>query len=102
LLFAGGQAAVACVPGHSCLSLPSRRNDACPGWSADSGEAQIAGVETHAIEGVSVLTTPVAWTVADRFKHRSRIDPDVALEAHTGCLREHRATVAELHRYSRI
>lgn len=51
-----------------------------------SGPALEHGVETHKIEGVSVRITSPARTVADCFKFRNKIGPDVALEA----LREYR------------
>jgi len=43
-------------------------------------------VETHQIEGVTVRVTSPARTVADCFKFRNKIGPDIALEA----LREYR------------
>jgi predicted transcriptional regulator of viral defense system len=44
------------------------------------------GVETHQIEGATVRVTSPARTVADCFKFRNKIGPDIALEA----LREYR------------
>jgi len=51
-----------------------------------SGLALEHGVETHEIEGVTVCVTSPARTVADCFKFRNKIGPDIALEA----LREYR------------
>jgi predicted transcriptional regulator of viral defense system len=51
-----------------------------------SGPALEHGVETHRIEGVTVRVTSPARTVADCFKFRNKIGPDIALEA----LREYR------------
>ncbi|MER9657510.1 hypothetical protein NKJ26_29330 [Mesorhizobium sp. M0152] len=46
-----------------------------------SGEALMAGIETHHIDGVPVPITSPAKTVADCFKHRNKIGLDVAIEA---------------------
>jgi predicted transcriptional regulator of viral defense system len=51
-----------------------------------SGPALENGTETHQIEGVTVRVTSPARTVADCFKFRNKIGPDIALEA----LREYR------------
>lgn len=51
-----------------------------------SGPALEHGVETHQIEGINVRVTSPARTVADCFKFRNKIGPDIALEA----LREYR------------
>jgi predicted transcriptional regulator of viral defense system len=51
-----------------------------------SGPALENGIETHQIEGVTVRVTSPARTVADCFKFRNKIGPDIALEA----LREYR------------
>jgi predicted transcriptional regulator of viral defense system len=51
-----------------------------------SGPALENGIETHPIEGVTVRVTSPARTVADCFKFRNKIGPDIALEA----LREYR------------
>jgi predicted transcriptional regulator of viral defense system len=51
-----------------------------------SGSALEHGVEMHQIEGVTVRVTSPARTVADCFKFRNKIGPDIALEA----LREYR------------
>lgn len=46
-----------------------------------SGRARTFGVEKHVIEGVEVLATSRAKTVADCFKYRNKIGIDVAIEA---------------------
>ncbi|MCK6536827.1 MAG: AbiEi antitoxin N-terminal domain-containing protein [Polyangiaceae bacterium] len=46
-----------------------------------SGRARTFGVEKHLIEGVEVLATSRAKTVADCFKYRNKIGTDVAIEA---------------------
>ena len=51
-----------------------------------SGPALEHGVKTHRIEGATVRMTSPARTVADCFKFRNKIGPDIALEA----LREYR------------
>jgi predicted transcriptional regulator of viral defense system len=63
-----------------------------------SGEALTAGFEHHRIDGVSVPITTPAKTVADCFKHRSKVGLDVALEALRDALRRKRATTDEIWR----
>jgi len=46
-----------------------------------SGQALIAGVETHVIDGVPVRITSPAKTVIDCFKYRNKIGLDLAIEA---------------------
>lgn len=53
-------------------------------------------VETHVIEGVSVKVFGVAKTVADCFRHRSKIGLAVALEGLQEALRQGKATPAEI------
>jgi predicted transcriptional regulator of viral defense system len=67
-----------------------------------SGAALTAGVERHAVDGVPVPVTVPAKTVADCFKHRSKVGLDVALEALKDCLRARRASVDELWRYAAV
>jgi predicted transcriptional regulator of viral defense system len=67
-----------------------------------SGDALTAGIESHAIERVTVPITVPAKTVADCFKYRNRIGLDVAIEALKDCLRLRLATVDELWRYATI
>jgi predicted transcriptional regulator of viral defense system len=67
-----------------------------------SGAALTAGVERHAVDGVPVPVTVPAKTVADCFKHRSKVGLDVALEALKDCLHARRASVDELWRYAAV
>jgi predicted transcriptional regulator of viral defense system len=67
-----------------------------------SGAALTAGVERHVVDGVPVPVTVPAKTVADCFKHRSKVGLDVALEALKDCLRARRASVDELWRYAAV
>ncbi len=94
-------------PWQVCLLLPPSyhvpRIESPPIWAfRATGEALAAGVEEQCIEGVTVRVTCVAKTVADCFKYRSRIGLDVALEALTECLRDRRASVADLNCYARL
>lgn len=61
-----------------------------------------AGVETMDIGGNSVRVFGIAKTVADCFKFRTRVGPDVAVEALQEAIREKRATPAEVMRYAKI
>ncbi|MBN9662249.1 MAG: type IV toxin-antitoxin system AbiEi family antitoxin domain-containing protein [Acidobacteria bacterium] len=54
------------------------------------------GQETHDMEGVPTRIFSVAKTVADCFKYRNKISLDVALEALRECLKQRKATTAEL------
>ena len=53
-------------------------------------------VETHRIEDVSVKVFGVAKTVADCFRHRSKVGLSVALEGLQESLRQRKATPAEI------
>ncbi len=53
-------------------------------------------VETHVIEGVSVKVFGVAKTIADSFRHRSKIGLPVALEGLQEALRQRKAAPAEI------
>lgn len=55
-------------------------------------------VETHAIEGVPVKVFGVAKTVADCFRHRSKVGLSVAIEGLQESLRQRKATPAEIAR----
>lgn len=55
-------------------------------------------VESHVIEGVSVRVFGVAKTVADCFRHRSKIGLSVAIEGLQEALRQRKATPAEIAR----
>jgi predicted transcriptional regulator of viral defense system len=67
-----------------------------------SGAALTQGIETHAVDGVSVRVYSVAKTVADCFKYRNKIGLDVALEALRESRREKRATNDDLWRFAKI
>lgn len=67
-----------------------------------SGAALTEGIETHAVDGVTIRVYSVAKTVADCFKYRNKIGLDVALEALRECRREKRATNDELWRYAKV
>ncbi|MGE0623830.1 MAG: type IV toxin-antitoxin system AbiEi family antitoxin domain-containing protein [Pseudomonadales bacterium] len=54
--------------------------------------------ETHAIEGVSVKVFSVAKTVADCFRHRSKVGQSVAIEGLQEALRQRKAMPAEIAR----
>ena len=63
-----------------------------------SGAALTMGVKHHRIDGVSVPITTPAKTVADCFKHRSKVGLDVAVEALRDALRTKRASADDLWR----
>jgi len=65
-----------------------------------SGKALTAGVAKHVLEGVTVLITDRARTVADCFKFRNKIGLDVALEALRD-FRRHRGNLDALWRHAR-
>ncbi|MDE0457180.1 MAG: transcriptional regulator, partial [Chromatiales bacterium] len=56
------------------------------------------GIETHAIEGVSVKIFGVARTVADCFRHRGKVGLSVAIEGLQEALKQRKATPAEIAR----
>jgi predicted transcriptional regulator of viral defense system len=58
--------------------------------------------ETKRCQGVPILVTTPARTVADCFKYRRQVGMDVCLEALRSVLRERRATVQELLRFARM
>jgi predicted transcriptional regulator of viral defense system len=53
-------------------------------------------VETHVIEGVPVKVFAVAKTVADCFRHRTKVGLSVAIEGLQEALRQRKATPGEL------
>ena len=53
-------------------------------------------VETHVIEGVPVKVFGVARTVADCFRHRSKVGLSIALEGLQEALRQRKTTPAEI------
>jgi predicted transcriptional regulator of viral defense system len=63
-------------------------------WFSDASYA--SGVESHALEGVTVRITNPAKTVVDCFKYRNKIGLDVALEALREVWRSRKASVDEL------
>lgn len=56
------------------------------------------GIETHKIEGVPVKVFGVAKTIADCFRHRSKIGLTVAIEGLQEALRQRKATPGEIAR----
>lgn len=56
------------------------------------------GFETHVIEGVVVKVFGAARTVADCFRHRSKVGLPVAIEGLQEALRQRKATPAEIAR----
>jgi predicted transcriptional regulator of viral defense system len=67
-----------------------------------SGPALTTMVEEHRVEGVAVKIYSPAKTVADCFKHRSKIGLDVALEALRDAFRGRKTTMDELWAAARI
>jgi predicted transcriptional regulator of viral defense system len=67
-----------------------------------SGAALTQGRREHRVEGVPVMIYSPAKTVADCFKFRNKVGLDVALEALRECVRQNKATVAEIRRYAEI
>lgn len=67
-----------------------------------SGKALQEGHQTHVIEGVPVLITSPAKTVADCFKYRNKIGFDVALEALREVLRKRLYSTDELMHFASI
>ena len=67
-----------------------------------SGEAFIAGVEEHVVDGVAVRVYNPAKTVADCFRFRNKIGLDVALEALREGWRERRFSMDELGRCAKV
>jgi predicted transcriptional regulator of viral defense system len=56
----------------------------------------VEGVETHVVEGVPVKVFGVAKTIADCFRHRSKVGLSVAIEGLQEALRQRKATPAEI------
>jgi hypothetical protein len=67
-----------------------------------TGDAYSEGIETVERDGVTLRIYGVAKTVADCFKHRNKIGPDVALEALKEVRAKRRATADDLWRYAKI
>ena len=62
----------------------------------------LKGVDEHLIDGVPVRITGVARTVADCFKYRNKIGPDVALEALREAWSERRTGMEDLWRFAKL
>jgi len=60
------------------------------------------GIEEHRVEGVPVHVYSAAKTVADCFKFRNKIGLDVAMEALRDSVRQKKASVNAIYRYSKI
>ena len=67
-----------------------------------SGEALMAGVQEHTLEGQTVRVYNVAKTLADCFKYRNKIGLDVALEALNDAWRDRRFNMHDLTRYAKV
>jgi predicted transcriptional regulator of viral defense system len=67
-----------------------------------AGPALTEGRAEHHIESVPVMIYSAAKTVADCFKFRNKIGLDVALEALRECVRQRKATMAEIRRFAEI
>jgi len=67
-----------------------------------SGAALTEGIETHNIDGVPVRVYSAAKTVADCFKYRNKIGPEVAVEALKDYLKRHRRGGDELWRFAKV
>lgn len=67
-----------------------------------SGPALTTGIEKHTIEGVVVKMTTPAKTVADCFRYRDTVGPDVAVEALRDCLRKRKATPADIFEMAKV
>jgi predicted transcriptional regulator of viral defense system len=61
-----------------------------------TGAAFTCGIESHQVEGVPIQVYSPAKTVADCFKHRSKVGLEVALEALEETCRKSKATLEEL------
>jgi len=69
-------------------------------WFSDASYA--SGVESHALEGVTVRITNPAKTVADCFKYRNKIGLDVALEALKECTRKRLCSPSDLWQHAKV
>ena len=67
-----------------------------------SGKSFHEGIESHTIQGVTVMVYCPAKTVADCFKYRNKIGLDVALEALRECQREKKCTSDDLWHFARV
>lgn len=67
-----------------------------------SGSSLTEGIENHRVEGVPLRVYSVAKTIAYCFKFRNKVGLDIAIEALKDALREKKATVNEIYRFSRV
>ena len=67
-----------------------------------SAEALFYGSKEKKLEGMIVRVFDPAKTVADCFKFRNKIGPDVAPEALRDCYRQKKATMDELYMAARV
>jgi predicted transcriptional regulator of viral defense system len=67
-----------------------------------SGPALIEGIEIHEIDSVPVRIYSAAKTVADCFKYRNKIGPEIAVEALKDYLKHHRRGVDDLWRFAKL
>jgi len=67
-----------------------------------SGPSLIEGIENHHVEAIPVRVYSAAKTVADCFKFRNKIGLDIAVEALKDSLRQKKASVNDIYRYSKI
>lgn len=67
-----------------------------------SGDAFALGVETHLLDGQTVLIYSLAKTIADCFKFRNKIGLDVALEALRDAWWQRRLSLAELNSFAKV
>jgi len=95
------------IPAEVQIALPhgtkAPRIDYPRIWAFHMGEASFqAGVEVTRVGATPLRVFGVAKTVADCFKYRNRIGPDIAVEALQEVIREKRATPAEIMEFAKI
>jgi predicted transcriptional regulator of viral defense system len=71
-------------------------------FARNSGKAFGEGIQTHVLEGFPVRIYSPAKTVADCFKYRNKIGLDVAIEALRDCVKQKKATYAEIWQFAKI
>jgi hypothetical protein len=67
-----------------------------------SGEALQFGVQERQIGGGTIRVFSPAKTVADFFKFRNKIGPDVALEVLKNSYRQRKASISELREAAKV
>ena len=67
-----------------------------------TGEAFAAGIQSHALDGVSVRVYDAEKTIADCFKYRNKLGLDVAIEALRLWRQQKRHNIGRLMAYARI